>query len=394
MLIYWIWFACLSELNGRQKLWLLERFRSPEDVYQMDRHSLRSLELPAKAALSLLNKELDQAHRILQGCMEKGIGILAFSDSAYPDRLRSIDDPPMVLYYMGRLPAWELQPTVGVVGTRKASPYGLRAAASISSQIAACGGLVISGGARGIDAMASQGALNAGKQTVVVQAGGLDSLYPKSNMSLFERVLETGCILSEYPPGTPPYRGNFLRRNRLISGLSNAVLVVEAPGSSGSLNTARWALEQGRDVFVVPGNIDVESCAGSNALIGDIAQAALDGWSVIKEYAQQYPATVCKAQVATQTGEISPEKPAPKAKADKITVDKWPNCPYSVKDKNCPDLTEQEKRVVAVLTAEPVPVDQVTDRLGTSPAAVMAILTKLSVKGVVKLHPGKYVSLL
>lgn len=393
MLVHWIWFSCLQDLNGRQKLALIQRFRTPEDIYQLDRRVLGSLELTSKAAMSILDKDLTKAQWILKTCAEKGIGILAFTDSTYPDRLRSIDDPPMVLYYRGHIPALELHPVIGIVGTRKASPYGLRAAAAMGSQIGACGGIVASGGAFGIDSMALQGALDAGQQTVVVQAGGLDALYPKSNEKLFARVLENGCILSEYPPGEPAYRGNFLRRNRIISGISNGVLVVEAPKVSGALNTARWASEQGRDVFAVPGNIDVESCVGSNALIGDIAQAALNGWAVMKEYEVLYPATVRQAQVPEIKTEIPAENPPPQAKADKITVDKRTDSPYSVKEKSLLQLSEQEQAVVAVLSTEPMAADQVIDRLGWTPAAVMTVLTKLSVKGVVKTHPGKFVSL-
>lgn len=393
MLVHWIWFSCLPELNGREKLALIQRFRSPEDIYQLDRRALGALELTSKAAMGILDKDLTRAQWILKTCAEKGIGVLAFTDSAYPEKLKSIDDPPMVLYYRGRLPALELRPVIGIVGTRKASPYGLRAAAAMGGQIGACGGIVASGGAFGIDSMALQGALEAGQQTVVVQAGGLDSLYPKSNEKLFAGVMKNGCILSEYAPGVPAYRGNFLRRNRIISGISNAVLVVEAPKVSGALNTARWASEQGRDVFAVPGNIDVESCAGSNALIGDIAVAALSGWTVMKEYEPMYPTVVRQAQAPVIKTEIPAENPAPKAKADKITVDKRTDSPYSVKEKSLPQLTEQEQAVVAALSAEPVAVDQVIDRLGWTPAAVMTVLTKLSVKGVVKTHPGKFVSL-
>ena len=389
MLLHWVWFAGLKEMDGRQKLWLLQRFRTPEDIYRLDRFGLRGLELPDNAVRALMNKNLDAAGQIVQSCMEKQIGILVFTDSAYPERLRNIDDPPMVLYYKGKVPNMELQPVLGVVGTRKASPYGLRAAAAMGNEIAACGAIIISGGAEGIDTMAMQGALDAGQITVSVQAGGLDTLYPKSNRKLFERVMEKGCILSEYPPGVPSYRGNFLRRNRIISGISNGVLVVEAPKISGALNTARWAFEQGRDVFVVPGNIDVESCAGSNGLIGDIAQPALSGWAVVKEYAPFYPGSVRQVNAPKYTIQI----PQSQEKVDKITVDKPAESPYIVKEKYLPELSEQEKTVVAMLTDKPIPVDTVIEQVKLPAATVMTVLTKLSIKGIVKLHPGKYASL-
>ena len=175
--------------------------------------------------------------------------------------------------------------------------------------------------------------------------------------------------------------------------MSNGVLVVEAPKVSGALNTARWANEQGADVFVVPGNIGVESCAGSNALIGDIAHVALSGWAVMKEYAPFYPETVRKVDFSKAVSQIAEEETASAVSFDKKTVDKPAECPYSVKENIAQTLSEQEKTVVQTLGKTPVPADEVIDALGWSPAAVMTVLTKLSVKGVVQIHPGKLVSL-
>lgn len=393
MLVHWLWFSLLPGLNGRKKLEILHRCPNPEDLY----HSQRRPGLPDEIQQILQNKDLTQAKQIMKQCAEKGISIVTFSDSNFPDRLRRIDDPPMVLYCKGVIPAWDLQPTIGVVGTRSASPYGLRSAGKLSAQIAACGGIVVSGGAFGIDSMALRGALECGGTTIAFMAGGLDKLYPAANSPLFAQIMEKGCLLSEYPPGTAAYRGNFLRRNRLISGISNGLLVVEAPKISGALNTARWANEQGRDVFVVPGNIDVESCEGSNALIGDIARSVSDGWSILREYAYAYPETVKEVKIQWdsqrfETGLAQPIKNAPKEKADKKIVDKKPDCPYSVKETPVPPLNPDEQAVFSLLTPEPVPVDSLLDRLDMAPSQVLNIITRLSVKGVVQNHPGKNVS--
>ena len=401
MLVHWIWFSLLQGMNGRQKLQLLEHFHSPEDIYQLDRTIVKRVDFLGENALAgILNKDLTAANRIIRDCANQQIGVLAFTDTGFPERLRRIDDPPMVLYYRGALPAWDMQPVIGVVGTRKASSYGLRIAGQISAQIAACGGIVASGGALGIDTCALEGAGSQGQKTVAVLAGGLDNFYPKSNEPLFRRIIENGCLLSEYPPQTTAYKWNFLRRNRLISGISNGVLVVEAPAISGALNTARWAWSQGREVFAVPGNIDVESCAGSNNLIGDIAHAAVNGWSVMCHYEMDYPHVVKKAEPRLQQEE-SPwlmvaqqqEKPVPESKADKINVDNPKDCPYSVKEKELPPLTEQEKAVVALLGATPIAMEQLVAQLEMSSGAVMSIITRLAVKGVVKNHPGKLISL-
>ena len=397
MLVHWVWFSLLQGMNGREKLQLLEYFHSPEDIYALDARAIKGLPFECTA---LLDKDMQRANATLKACADQQIGILTYMDSGFPGLLRNVDDPPMVLYYRGRLPAWELQPVIGVVGTRRASPYGMRIATSISAEIAACGGIVASGGAFGIDSKALEGALSQGKATVAVMAGGLDNPYPKANMPLFHRIMENGCLLSEYPPGQVAYKGNFLRRNRIISGISNGVLVVEAPEQSGALNTARWASQQGKDVFAVPGNIDVESCAGSNALIGDLALAAVGGWSVMQHYAPLYPYAIKRTtpvenrvEAAAAAPVSPPKKTESHPKADKINIDKPGDCPYSVKENNLPALTQEEKAVVALLSKEPVPTDTVLEQLQLPSATALTIITRLSIKGVVKTHPGKRISL-
>ena len=401
MLAYWIWYSLLPGMNGRQKLQLLEQFHSPEEIFLLDDRTVNGLSfLSYKAKTGILNKDLSKANGIIKTCTGLRIRVLAFMDSGFPARLRNIDDPPMVLYYLGELPAWELQPLIGVVGTRKATGYGLRATERISAQIAACGGIVVSGGAFGIDSKALTSALEQGQRTVAVLAGGLDSFYPKGNEALFHKVMESGCILSENPPGARVYRGEFLRRNRLISGISNGVLVVEAPEVSGALNTARWATEQGRDVYAVPGNIDSENSAGSNALLGDAAQAVTNGWAIMRHYAPLYPDTVRQVQPRlqpeTKTVQMvaqQPEKPVLRPHADKINVDKPVDSPYSVKENVLAKLSPREKEIVLLLTNQPVPVDQIAEKLQRPSGEVLKIVTKLSVMGVVKSHPGKLISL-
>lgn len=401
MLSYWIWYSLLPGMNGRQKLQLLEQFHSPEGIFLLDDRTVNGLSfLSYKAKTGILNKDLSKANSIIKSCTGLRIGILAFFDSGFPSQLRSIDDPPMVLYYRGELPAWQLQPLIGVVGTRKASGYGLRATQSISAQIAACGGIVVSGGAFGIDSKALESALEQGQKTVAIMAAGLDELYPKGNEPLFHKVMESGCILSENPPGTRIFKGEFLRRNRLISGISNGVLVVEAPEVSGALNTARWAVEQGRDVYAVPGNIDSENSAGSNGLIGDVAQAVTNGWAIMHHYQPLYPDTVRHVQPRLQSEKQTvqmvaqqPKKPVLRPQADKINVDKPVDSPYSVKENVLAKLSPREKEIVLLLTDQPVPVDQIAEKLQQPLGEVLKIVTKLSVMGVVKSHPGKLISL-
>lgn len=391
MLVHWVWYATLSNLSLEQKLTLLEHFPSPEDIF----YSERFPELPDNIAQALENKDLTLARSILRVCGETQVSIIAMTDSAYPSRLRNIPDPPLVLYYKGALPDFEGQPVIGVVGTRKATAYGMTNAREFSRQIARSGGLVVSGGAGGIDTGALQGAAQTGRQTVAVLGCGVNVVYPASNRDLFTQISKNGCLISEYPPETEPQRWYFPKRNRIISGLSDGVLVVEAPEKSGALITAQNAFEQGRDVFAIPGNIGVPACAGSNALLQEMATSVSSGWDVVKRYADLYP-DVTPAGMETKvdfsrTRVAQPVSyPARNTQPDKKSIDNPAFNAYSVLDNS---LTEQEKMVLHCLTANPVAVDDVIAHTGLPATEVLRILTGLALKGLVTNHPGRLVSL-
>lgn len=403
MLIYWIWYAGLSGISLAQKLALLQHFRDPEEIYHAREEALQRIPgITTQVLTALEHKSLAAAEAILADCEEKGIGILTLGEESYPDRLRNTYDPPLVLYFKGILPAWEEVPVIGIVGTRKASAYGLNTALRFGKQIAACGALVVSGGASGIDTMAMEGALEAGRQVVGVLGCGVDVVYPKSNKALFSRVAENGCLLSEYPPKTQPAPWRFPERNRIISGISNGLLVVEAPQKSGALITANRALEQGRDVFAVPGNIDVPSCAGSNGLLQERAIAALSGWDVVKEYAVLYPGRLKRQELPDLTREAGflvaenqtvPEKFEKRNREnDKKSIDKDEKSTYSVLDKQLPALSEGEQAVLAFIQQKPIGVDEVIARAELPAGTVKSILTKLALKGLVANHPGGRIS--
>lgn len=262
---HWVWLATRSGIGVRGRAELLRRFGTAERIYAMDRAALQAEEGLRRSWLEpLLDKTLDGAERILAQCDRFDIRLLTYAEPAYPERLRNIADPPALLYYQGRLPDFDHEAAIAVVGSRRCSAYGLLHAKQFSRLIAASGGLVMSGGARGIDTMALQSAMDLPEPVVCVLACGLDIAYPPENGQLFAQIASRGCLLSEYPPGTSPMRGNFPVRNRILSGLSVGVLVVEASAQSGALITARLALEQGRDVFAIPGNLGVASCEGTN----------------------------------------------------------------------------------------------------------------------------------
>ena len=418
MLIHWIWLATRTGMGDRTRQNVLAHFGDAESVYFAPSDAYEAIEgLSEDAVASLQDRDLSAAGKILEECGSKGIHILCWPDAAYPARLKNIPDPPVVLYYKGNLPDFDRLPVIGVVGTRKASAYGLTAAKRLGYQIASCGGLVVSGMAFGIDGMAMRGALTAGKPVVGVLGCGADVVYPVSNRSLYADVARYGCLLTEFPPGTPPIGHNFPRRNRIISGLGCGVLVVEAPEKSGALITARQAADQGRDVFVVPGNIDVYSCAGSNALLRDGAIAVSSGWDVVSEYARSYPDAVRNHQTASiQTAypdevlqaAAEEEKTLPKVaqkgriprKAQKLVgkekkkeIDKGEAKPYSDAEKPTPELSDQEKTVVDLVQQGYCLVDDLMARANLSAGAILAALTMLEIKGIIRRLPGKRVEM-
>lgn len=415
MLTHWIWFADMEGIDPYHKRILLELFSDPEEIYYAPKSALEDIEgLTPQMLKALEDKELSRAEKIRKVCQDKQIRILTFADAEYPVRLKNIDDPPFVLYYRGAFPDLESVPVIAVVGTRKATAYGLSIARQIGMEMALCGAAVISGAASGIDTMAMRGALDAGKPVVGILGCGVDVVYPKSNKDLFDKVLENGCLMSEYPPGTPPYKWNFPQRNRILSGLANGVLVVEAPQISGALITARRANEQGRDVFVVPGNVNVAACAGSNALLQEYAHAACTGWDVLKTYEPLYPGKL-KKQDMLYVGQRSEDPYAPLEKSrtakvaqrpatvqnqkssvagnDKKGIDNEPASPYSGMETRVSSLTEEERAVAACMGFDPEPVDAVIARLDMPAGKVLGILTMLALKGIVENCPGKRVML-
>ena len=415
MLIHWIWLSHRPGFGPRTKAKLLEHFRDPEAVYYADEEALGQLGLSAEAIAALLDKNLDSSEKILEDCEKKRLNILTIQDAAYPSRLKNIPDPPLVLYYRGQLPDFDAEPVIGVVGTRKASAYGLTVAKRMGYQIGKCGGLVVSGMAYGIDGLAMSGALTAGAKTVGVLGCGADIVYPQSNRSLFRDVERYGCILSEFAPGQPAAKWTFPMRNRIISGLSCGVLVVEAPEKSGALITARLALEQGRDVFAVPGNIDMPTCAGSNALLRDGAIMVSSGWDVLSEYESLFPDKIHREdapsrqraypqELARQEGETTPARVAQspripeetdhlKKNLEKKSIDKEPVQAYSDVNVDLSRLSGDEKTIVLCLKDGQRLVDDVIAETGMTTGKLLAVLTMLELKGVIRRLPGKQICL-
>lgn len=381
MRIHWLWFSRIPKLSAVQKRKLLACFGDPEEIYNADERSLKRAEIVPQELLPwLMDKDLSETYRLADACERKGIGYITIADSNYPPRLRALEDSPLVLYYRGRLPDFEQRPMIGVVGTRDATINGLRAAQRLGGEIALCGGLVVSGGAVGIDIRALRGAHAAGMPTVTVLAGGLDKIYPHENEEFLLELCQNGCLLSETAPGGAVYKGTFLQRNRLISGMSNGVVVVEAPERSGALNTARWAKEQGKELFAVPGAPDSPVCVGSNRLLDDGAYSATSGWAVMRVYADRYRHTVAERSFKT----VQPvEIPAPKPKNDKKDIDKRPAPAYSVIEKQLPPLDEREQMLVDRLKNGPILTDLLAEEVDMGAGELMRLITVLTIKDVI-----------
>lgn len=418
MLLHWIWLAHRPGIGDRMKVRLLQHFRDPEDIYYADGESYRHVEgMTAEAAESLKDKDLSAAESVLGACRREGLHILTFQDAAYPSKLKNIADPPILLYYKGQLPDLDGLPVIGVVGTRKASAYGMQTAKRMGYQIARCGGVVVSGMACGIDGMAMSGALTAGETTLGVLGCGADMVYPPSNRALFRDVEQYGCIVSEFAPGTQPAKWTFPKRNRIISGLSDGVLVVEAPEGSGALITANHALEQGRDVFVVPGNIDQPGFVGSHRLLRDGAALVSSGWDILSEYEALYPHRIRRDQTPSQqtvypeemekalsepkktTAKVAQNPSVPgKSKAlkkilEKKSIDNCPTEAYSDVNAVLPKLSADEQSIVKLLSSGERLVDDVIAETGLTTGKILALLTMLELKGLVRRLPGKRIGL-
>ena len=397
MLLYWLWLAQCNEVKDGVKAALVRQFEDPERLFFAEKQEILDAEIEGLTGEHLdilLRHDLSAAEETLSDCAKAGLQVLTYDSPLYPRRLKAIYDPPIVLYYRGTLPDFDKLPTIGVVGTRHPSVYGRQAAKRLGGEIAAAGGLVVSGLAEGIDGAAMEAALSAGFPAVGVLGCGADVVYPRKHKALFQETERLGCILSEYAPGSPPLGWHFPRRNRIISGLSCGVVVVEAPERSGSLLTAKHALEQGRDVFVVPGNVDMESFRGSNRLLRSGAIAVSSGRDVMEEYDLLYPEKLLPKQGPDKPKKAEKQEPKPEAPEilKKKTIDNGNPPPYSGQNDILQGLSADEQTVMTAIGTGIESVDDVIAKTGLPSGKVLGILTMLEIRKKIVRHPGKRVS--
>ncbi|MCG6552446.1 MAG: DNA-processing protein DprA [Candidatus Magnetominusculus sp. LBB02] len=333
---------------------LLNAFGSPENIFRASMSELLQVEGVGKGrAVGIANfKAWDETEKIIDKCEKTGIRILYYKDADYPALLKEVSDHPLVLFVKGRLRE-EDRYAIAIVGTRKASHYGISVTERFTQQLSGMGFTIVSGMARGIDTAAHKTAIRQNGSTIAVLGSGVDVVYPPESAWLYSRIVEEGAVVSEFVPGTKPLRENFPVRNRLISGLSLGVLVVEASQKSGALITAEFALEQGREVFAVPGNIMSSSFAGTHSLIQKGAKLVQSADDVVEELRH-----VLKGFV----------KSAKKAEIE---------------------LEPEEKRLCIQISHEPVHIDEIIRKSGVASSEALTLLLGLEIKGVVKQIEGK-----
>lgn len=357
-MIEWVALNLVDGLRPIHRAALLKAFGNPSDIFRRTEIELSTIpEIKPEIAYKITHFNIKEGEHEIRRSENAGIRVICPDSQDYPELLKLIPDPPLALYIKGRLNAQER--AIALVGSRKATPYGLNVTAGLARELSSAGITIVSGLARGIDAAAHNAVVQASGRTIAVLGSGLDVIYPSEHKSLAERIAADGAIVSEFPLGTPPNRENFPIRNRIISGMSMAVVVVEASMKSGSLITARMASEQGRDVLAVPGSIFNESSQGCNQLIKDGA-ALVQSWQDV----------------------------AAALKMDKLIAPSPAQEDAEVSSRN---LTEPEKSIIALLSFEqPKHIDQLAGVTGIRSQDLLGALVNLELKNYISQMPGKH----
>lgn len=369
-LVYYIWLNLLEEITTIKKCELLEHFGSAENVYKAELSEYMVCDFLTDGNIrELEKKDLRRAEREFSAVQKIGITLIKIGDAHYPPELLNIPDPPVLLYALGNTSILKSRLMFCIVGSRRASDYGLTSAGAVSSQLAECGMVIVSGCALGIDSAAHTGALRAGGKTVGVAACGLNVDYPSGNHPLRKDIIKNGVIISEFPLDTPPLAFNFPKRNRILSGMSLGTAVIEAGRKSGALLTARHAYEQNRDVFALPGNITSRNSAGANELIRDGAIPLLDAETILNEYMLRYP------ELFSSSGDTEEETDFAAAEENNVIA------AAKLFDS---DASEEEKKILSAMLSGAMKTEELAVRTGIDASRLGAILTMMQIKGKVR----------
>ena len=438
---YWLWLSLKIAPGSAAVDQILQHFSyDAKEVFKAGQKELERVPgLKNELIDALMDKSLEETKDIYGWCLTQNVGLLAYDSPLYPERLRSIPHPPLLLYYKGKLPDFDKYLCIAAVGTRKITEYGKREGYKISRDLALAGAIVISGMARGIDTICHRGALDAGGHTIAVLGCGINRIYPAENGPLMDEISLNGTVITEYKPDTPPIGSNFPIRNRIISGLCQGTLVVEADENSGAMITARRASQQGRDLFALPGKVDEMNSQGTNSLIQDGAKMVTCARNILVEYEFYYPTTIrtdnlpaflprflvspfqrekvnkatkilskhardksaqINAEEETPTHTVTVASPTPKSKKS-IPAESTPLVKNKTK-KEAPIASspgEEEPEIPAFIgkiqaeilrlmpIGEKVSADDIAKK-GADVSAVLSAFTMLEVGGLIRSHPG------
>lgn len=436
--VKWMWLSLKLSAASPVFSVLLQKFGSIDRIYDAEMADYVEAGIGEKYAEILSDKSVKHAREVMSYCAKYNVQTLAYGDESYPKSLRSLKNPPILLYVAGKLPDLNRNLCIAVVGTRKMSEYGMRHAYKISYEMASAGAVIVSGMALGIDGISACGAISAGGKTVAVLGCGIDVVYPKEHATLEKIIMNNGAVITEYPPSTKPVGAQFPVRNRLISGLSQGTLVVDADIGSGAMITAKDAILQGRDIYAVPGNIDGRNTSGTNSLIRDGAQAVLCGRDIIQNYTYIYRDTLNisnlakaeknsdidlravrdmevsvryyseksedKSSLKTEISKMEQrgrekkeEKKAEKPSAPEVGIKETEKTAHEVKEE--PHVSDKSAEIIAGLNEKqkaifdeipldkPITVDGLV-KLGFTMGEIMSSLTILEIKGLISSLPG------
>ena len=398
---YWVWLSERLAVRPKRKLELLEAFGDVRQLYFALEDDYRAM-LPALTPgelRDLADKDLAGANHALEKLEMNYLSMITIRDAAYPERLRQIYDPPVVLYLRGRMPRLDDRASVAVVGTRKASVYGLQMADRLGREIAACGGILVSGLTDGIDAEAARGALREDGVCIGVLGGPIDAPFAKY---LQRDVARLGAVVSEFAPGSKIGKVGFRMRNRVTAGLSLAAVVVEAPERSGALLFASDALDQNREVCAVPGSVLSVASEGTNQLLKEGARPVTCGWDVLEEYQPLFPDTLKKKAPGSEPAARIPADP-PKETGEGFyklrepirqkEIDKEKDTAYIDLQQQLEGLSEQQLQIIAAISEPHRHVDDIIRECGLPAPLVLSELTMMQIQGYVKQEAGKRFSL-
>ena len=357
---YWLALSFIEDIGPVTTKRLLSAFHSPEKILRASIKELKDIGNIGDVKIKKIREfdSWDIVEKEMEAIKRHGVRIIKYTDKQYPESLRHIEDAPVILYTKGDF-ADEDKFAVAMVGSRKMTEYGKNTAYRLAQDLSSMGITIVSGMARGIDTVSHKGALNAGGRSIAVLGTGIDKSYPPENKELLKKILDSGCVVSEFPIGTPPNKENFPRRNRLISGLSIGVLVIEATIDSGSLITANYALEQGKEVFAIPGSIFSKYSEGTNTLIKRGAKLVQRAEDILEELSSHLKGLL----------KLSPQNLS--RNLDRL------------------EITDEEKAICNILGHEPKHIDAIAREVKMPQSRLLSLLLSLEIKGIVKQTDGK-----